>query len=84
MECAAWVSVVPREGSASCPSPGGFVGDSGHPSALHPLRTPTASPGHTYGMGKMYGSGVYKGKKAMLVLTTGGPEAAYAESESAS
>ena len=31
----------------------------------------------TYGNGKFYQDGVFKGKRAMLSLTTGGPEAAY-------
>jgi NAD(P)H dehydrogenase (quinone) len=34
--------------------------------------------GRTYGMGRIYESGVFRGKRAMLSLTTGGPEAAYA------
>lgn len=33
--------------------------------------------GRVYGGGKLYENGVFKGKKAMLSLTTGGPEEAY-------
>jgi len=33
--------------------------------------------GKTYGGGKIYDTGVFKGKKAVLVLTTGGPAPAY-------
>lgn len=35
--------------------------------------------GRTYGNGHIYGTGKFKGKRAMLSLTTGGPEAAYLE-----
>jgi NAD(P)H dehydrogenase (quinone) len=31
----------------------------------------------TYGLGRMYQSGVFRGKRALLSLTTGGPEDAY-------
>jgi NAD(P)H dehydrogenase (quinone) len=34
--------------------------------------------GRAYGGGKLYENGVFKGKKAILSFTTGGPEAAYA------
>ncbi len=33
--------------------------------------------GKTYGNGRLYENGVYRGKRAMLSLTTGGPEVAY-------
>ena len=33
--------------------------------------------GRTYGNGHIYDTGRFKGKKALLSLTTGGPEAAY-------
>jgi len=33
--------------------------------------------GRTYGGGRIYETGVYRGKRAMLSLTTGGPEDAY-------
>lgn len=33
--------------------------------------------GRTYGGGRMYQSGVFRGKRALLSLTTGGPEDAY-------
>jgi putative NADPH-quinone reductase len=33
--------------------------------------------GRTYGGGKMYGTGVFGGKRALLSLTTGGPPSAY-------
>lgn len=33
--------------------------------------------GRTYGNGKFYADGVFKGKKALLSLTTGGPKEAY-------
>jgi NAD(P)H dehydrogenase (quinone) len=33
--------------------------------------------GRTYGGGKIYRSGVFRGKRALLSLTTGGPEEAY-------
>ena len=33
--------------------------------------------GRIYGMGRIYDTGVFKGKRAMLSLTTGGPEEAY-------
>jgi NAD(P)H dehydrogenase (quinone) len=33
--------------------------------------------GRTYGSGRMYDTGVFKGKKAILSFTTGGPEAVY-------
>jgi NAD(P)H dehydrogenase (quinone) len=33
--------------------------------------------GRTYGGGRLYENGVFKGKRAMLSLTTGGPEEAY-------
>lgn len=33
--------------------------------------------GRTYGGGRFYANGVFKGKKAMLCFTTGGPEATY-------
>ncbi|MCY9870464.1 NAD(P)H-dependent oxidoreductase [Vibrio barjaei] len=33
--------------------------------------------GRTYGGGRFYENGVYKGKKAMLSITTGGPEEIY-------
>lgn len=33
--------------------------------------------GRAYGGGKIYAEGVFKGKRAMLSLTTGGPSAAY-------
>lgn len=33
--------------------------------------------GTAYGGGRIYGNGVYQGKKALLSLTTGGPEAGY-------
>lgn len=35
--------------------------------------------GRTYGNGKFYENGVFKGKRAMLSLTTGGPQEAYLE-----
>ncbi|MEM8883138.1 MAG: NAD(P)H-dependent oxidoreductase [Planctomycetota bacterium] len=35
--------------------------------------------GRIYGGGKIYETGVFRGKKALLSLTTGGPEAAYVE-----
>jgi NAD(P)H dehydrogenase (quinone) len=35
--------------------------------------------GRTYGGGKLYENGVFKGKSAMLSLTTGGPAEAYAK-----
>jgi NAD(P)H dehydrogenase (quinone) len=34
--------------------------------------------GRTYGLGHIYGTGVFRGKRALLSLTTGGPEEAYA------
>src|SRR5208282_3713151 len=34
--------------------------------------------GRTYGYGHMYETGVFKGKRALLSLTTGGPKEAYA------
>jgi NAD(P)H dehydrogenase (quinone) len=33
--------------------------------------------GRTYGGSRLYANGVFKGKRAMLSLTTGGPPAAY-------
>ncbi len=33
--------------------------------------------GRTYGNGHIYDTGKFRGKKALLSLTTGGPEAAY-------
>lgn len=33
--------------------------------------------GRTYGGGRIYGTGVFRGKRALLSLTTGGPAAAY-------
>ena len=33
--------------------------------------------GRTYGGGRIYETGVFRGKRAMLSLTTGGPEDAY-------
>lgn len=33
--------------------------------------------GKTYGNGNFYDEGVFRGKRAMLSLTTGGPEASY-------
>lgn len=33
--------------------------------------------GRTYGSGRFYQDGIFKGKKAMLSLTTGGPQEAY-------
>ncbi|MBC8257859.1 MAG: NAD(P)H-dependent oxidoreductase [SAR324 cluster bacterium] len=33
--------------------------------------------GRVYGMGKIYDTGAFKGKRALLSLTTGGPEPAY-------
>lgn len=33
--------------------------------------------GRAYGQGRIYGSGVFRGRRAMLSLTTGGPPAAY-------
>ncbi|MBL8150299.1 MAG: NAD(P)H-dependent oxidoreductase [Blastocatellia bacterium] len=33
--------------------------------------------GRTYGYGKIYETGIFKGKKALLSLTTGGPKEAY-------
>lgn len=33
--------------------------------------------GRTYGGGKIYRNGVFQGKRALLSLTTGGPEEAY-------
>lgn len=33
--------------------------------------------GRTYGGGRMYESGVFRGKRALLSLTTGGPESTY-------
>jgi NAD(P)H dehydrogenase (quinone) len=33
--------------------------------------------GRTYGRDKLYGNGVFKGKRALLSLTTGGPAPAY-------
>ena len=33
--------------------------------------------GRAYGGGKVYGTGVWRGKRALLSLTTGGPEPAY-------
>ena len=35
--------------------------------------------GRTYGRGRMYQNGVFRGKRALLSLTTGGPEQAYGE-----
>jgi len=35
--------------------------------------------GRTYGYGRMYASGAFKGKKALLSLTTGGPVGAYVQ-----
>lgn len=35
--------------------------------------------GRTYGGGRVYETGVFRGKRAMLSLTTGGPEKAYLE-----
>jgi len=35
--------------------------------------------GRTYGGGRLYENGVFKGKRAMLSLTTGGPAEAYAK-----
>jgi len=35
--------------------------------------------GRTYGGGRVYDTGVFRGKRAMLSLTTGGPAAAYAK-----
>ena len=35
--------------------------------------------GRIYGLGKWYDNGVFKGKRAMLSLTTGGPEPMYSE-----
>lgn len=34
--------------------------------------------GRTYGYGRIYESGVFKGKRALLSLTTGGPQESYA------
>lgn len=33
--------------------------------------------GRTYGGGRVYGTGVFRGKRAVLSVTTGGPETAY-------
>jgi len=35
--------------------------------------------GRTYGYGRMYGRGVFRGKRALLSVTTGGPLKAYEE-----
>jgi NAD(P)H dehydrogenase (quinone) len=35
--------------------------------------------GRTYGGGRIYDAGVFRGKRALLSLTTGGPEEAYAK-----
>jgi NAD(P)H dehydrogenase (quinone) len=35
--------------------------------------------GRTYGGDRLYGNGVFRGKRAMLALTTGGPAPAYAK-----
>lgn len=35
--------------------------------------------GRTYGGQRIYADGAFKGKRAMLTLTTGGPAAAYAD-----
>lgn len=36
--------------------------------------------GFAYGNGRWYDQGIFRGKRAMLLLTTGGPETAYSES----
>ena len=38
----------------------------------------TFAMGRAYGGGRVYGTGLFRGKRALLSLTTGGPEGAYA------
>lgn len=49
----------------------------GLPAALKGWVDRVFAMGRTYGGGRVYGTGVFRGKRAMLSLTTGGPEASY-------
>jgi NAD(P)H dehydrogenase (quinone) len=49
----------------------------GLPAALKGWVDRVFAMGRVYGMGRIYETGVFKGKRAMLSLTTGGPEEAY-------
>ncbi|MCE9584869.1 MAG: NAD(P)H-dependent oxidoreductase [Planctomycetes bacterium] len=49
----------------------------GAPAILKGWADRVLAMGRTYGGGKMYDTGVFKGKRAMLSVTTGGPEVSY-------
>lgn len=49
----------------------------GLPAALKGWVDRVFAMGRTYGGGHVYGTGVFRGKRAMLSLTTGGPEGSY-------
>lgn len=49
----------------------------GLPAALKGWVDRVLAMGRTYGGGRLYQSGAYRGKRALLSLTTGGPEDAY-------
>jgi NAD(P)H dehydrogenase (quinone) len=49
----------------------------GLPAALKGWADRVFAMGRTYGGGRIYDTGVFRGKRAMLSLTTGGPEEAY-------
>jgi len=49
----------------------------GLPAALKGWVDRVFAMGRTYGGGRVYQSGVFRGKRALLSLTTGGPEEAY-------
>jgi putative NADPH-quinone reductase len=49
----------------------------GLPAALKGWVDRVLAMGRTYGGGRIYQSGVFRGKRALLSLTTGGPEDAY-------
>lgn len=51
----------------------------GPPAILKGWVDRTFAMGRTYGNGRIYDAGAFKGKRALLSLTTGGPEAAYAK-----
>jgi NAD(P)H dehydrogenase (quinone) len=49
----------------------------GLPAALKGWVERTFAMGRVYGGGRVYNKGVFKGKRALLSITTGGPETAY-------
>lgn len=49
----------------------------GLPAALKGWVDRVFAMGRAYGGGRVYGTGIFRGKRAMLSLTTGGPEASY-------